>query len=105
MSYKLAVCDDSQTDSSYISTLVTDWALLNGHLIKINTFPSAEAFLFHYADEKDYDILMLDIKMDRMDGMELAKRFVNLIPQYRSYSSRDFLILWRKDMKFAHSTI
>ncbi len=74
MSYKLAVCDDNQTDSSYISTLVTNWALSNGYMIKINTFPSAEAFLFHYADEKDYDILMLDIKMDRMDGMELAKK-------------------------------
>ena len=39
----------------------------------IDTFPSAEAFLFHYAEKKDYDILLLDIEMGAMDGVTLAK--------------------------------
>lgn len=35
--------------------------------------PSAEAFLFHYAEKKDYDILLLDIEMGAIDGVTLAK--------------------------------
>jgi len=42
--------------------------------VDIHTFPSAESFLFDYAEQKDYDILLLDIEMSSMNGVELAKR-------------------------------
>ena len=35
---------------------------------------SAESFLFHYAEESDYDILLLDIEMGKINGIELARR-------------------------------
>lgn len=35
---------------------------------------SAEKFLFHYADDKAWDILLLDIEMGAMDGVTMAKR-------------------------------
>ena len=35
--------------------------------LKEEDFPSTEAFLFHYAEYKDYDILLLDIEMANMD--------------------------------------
>ena len=37
-------------------------------------FPSAEAFLFRYAEDKDWDMLLLDIEMGTMDGVTMAKR-------------------------------
>lgn len=37
------------------------------------TFSSAENFLFRYAEESDYDILLLDIEMGVMDGVSMAK--------------------------------
>ena len=37
-------------------------------------FSSAENFLFQYAEEKAWDMLLLDIEMVGMDGVELAKR-------------------------------
>ena len=37
-------------------------------------FQSAEEFLFHYEDDKKYDILLLDIEMKQMNGVELAKK-------------------------------
>lgn len=71
--YKLAICDDNPTDCNYVLSLVNQWAE-NMHIsIKINTFPSAESFLFHYAEEKDYDILLLDIEMGEIDGVTMAK--------------------------------
>ena len=35
--------------------------------------PSPESFLFQYAEQKDYDILLLDIEMQSMNGVALAK--------------------------------
>lgn len=43
-------------------------------MVHIDTFTSAENFLFHYAEESDYDILLLDIEMGAMDGVTMAKR-------------------------------
>lgn len=74
MTYQIAICDDSQSDLSYIESLVRQWAEESNNTITVHTFPSAEAFLFHYADNKSYDILLLDIEMGNMDGVELAKR-------------------------------
>jgi len=73
MTYKIAICDDNNTDSQYIANLVSLWAKQQNILVKADTFPSAEAFLFHYTEHKDYDILLLDIEMGQMDGVTMAK--------------------------------
>lgn len=73
MGYQIAVCDDSQSDREYVSGLVRKWAKTCGAEIHMDLFPSAEAFLFHYAEHKNYDILILDIEMGEMDGVSLAK--------------------------------
>lgn len=74
MKYKIAICDDSDADREYVLNMVNHWALVAGHQVEINTFSSAENFLFHYAEESDYDILLLDIEMGEMDGVTMAKR-------------------------------
>lgn len=73
MNYKIAICDDNETDIAYIAKMVHSWAEKSKNTITIESFPSAESFLFHYADEKDYDILLLDIEMKAINGVELAK--------------------------------
>lgn len=74
MRYKIAICDDSDADRQYVFNMVDHWAVLTGHMVHIDTFSSAENFLFHYAEENDYDILLLDIEMGAMDGVAMAKR-------------------------------
>lgn len=74
MEYKIAVCDDAEADRKYIAALCARWAARAGHLAQIDEFPSAESFLFRYDAEKDYDILLLDIEMGAMDGVEMAKK-------------------------------
>lgn len=73
MTYKIAICDDNQTDIQYMQTLVNRWAEDAGVQVHLASFLSAEAFLFHYAEQKDYDILLLDIEMTGMDGVTMAK--------------------------------
>lgn len=74
MKYKIAICDDSEADRQIVSDMVQHWAAGVGHVVHIDTFTSAENFLFHYAEESDYDILLLDIEMGAMDGVTMAKR-------------------------------
>lgn len=73
MNYKIAICDDSDADREYILNMVQRWAEGAGHSVHADMFGSAESFLFHYAEESDYDILLLDIEMGGMDGVTMAK--------------------------------
>lgn len=74
MKYKIAICDDSDADRQYVLNMVERWAVSAGHVVHTDTFTSAENFLFHYAKESDYDILLLDIEMGAMDGVTMAKQ-------------------------------
>jgi DNA-binding LytR/AlgR family response regulator len=74
MTYKIAICDDSDADRQYVLDMVNRWTQRAGHTVHTDTFASAENFLFHYAEESDYDILLLDIEMGAMDGVTMAKR-------------------------------
>lgn len=73
MHYKIAVCDDEAADRTLLDALVRRWAAGACHTVRIDAFSSAEQFLFHYAAENDYDILLLDVEMGQMDGVALAK--------------------------------
>lgn len=74
MKYKIAICDDDKNQINHISSLVTKWGTESGHTCEIRTFASAEAFLFAYEEEKDFDILLLDVEMGGISGIELARR-------------------------------
>lgn len=74
MSCRIAVCDDCEADRQYVSQMVSRWASDAGRAAHIDLFRSAEQFLFHYAEESDYDILILDIEMGAMDGVSMARR-------------------------------
>ena len=74
MKYKIAICDDSDADREYVLNMVNRWAAGAGYVVHTDTFNSAENFLFHYAEESDFDILLLDIEMGGMDGVTMAKR-------------------------------
>lgn len=74
MKYKIAICDDEQEQIEYIASLVSAWSDRNGHGCDIRTFASAEAFLFEYEDDSSYDVLLLDVEMKNITGIELAKR-------------------------------
>ena len=51
----------------------TKWAEKNRHLIDLKLYSEAKSFLFDYEEEKDFDILLLDVEMPGITGIELAK--------------------------------
>ncbi|MBQ8641147.1 MAG: response regulator transcription factor [Clostridia bacterium] len=74
MHLKIAVCDDDEKQIEYLGSLVSAWSGGTFHTCGIHRFTSAEAFLFRYAEDKAWDILLLDIEMPGESGVELAKR-------------------------------
>lgn len=71
---RIAVIDDQPADRDYIAALVTRWAKDRDTAVTTVPFPSAESFLFAYSEDKNFDILLLDIEMSGEDGITLAKR-------------------------------
>jgi DNA-binding LytR/AlgR family response regulator len=73
MKLKIAICDDEANQIEYLTDVVTTWAKKNRHAVEIKPYSAARSLLFDYREEKDFDILLLDIEMPGMSGVELAK--------------------------------
>ena len=73
MKLKIAICDDEANQIEYLSGVVTTWAKKNRHAVEIKPYSAAKSLLFDYCEEQDFDILLLDIEMPGMSGVELAK--------------------------------
>ena len=73
MKLKLAICDDDAKQRDYLTDIVTAWGKKNRHLIELKQYVCADSFLFDYEEEKDFDILLLDVEMPGRSGVELAK--------------------------------
>ena len=74
MKYSIAICDDVREDRGHLRGLLKRWAKGRGHSVEISEFSSAENFLFCYAQEGNFHLLLLDIEMGAMDGVAMAKR-------------------------------
>ena len=73
MSYRAAICDDSTTDAEFVGSILHQWAAERGIEVESERFASADAFLFRYAEDKSFDLLLLDVEMPVTDGVTLAK--------------------------------
>lgn len=62
--YRIAVCDDQQADAEYVASFIKKWASGRAVLVHVEMFPSAEAFWFQYEEDRNFDILFLDIEMN-----------------------------------------
>lgn len=73
--FRIAICEDEKVILDFETSLVKDWAetsLCKGEL-ELDTYISSEQFLFESEDKAPYDLLIFDIQMKNMNGMELAK--------------------------------
>jgi DNA-binding LytR/AlgR family response regulator len=73
METTIAICDDEHQQTEYTKTLVNKWAARSRAQVRIDMFGSAENFKSAWNENKQYDILLLDIQMGGQNGVELAK--------------------------------
>ncbi|MCI9277226.1 MAG: response regulator transcription factor [Lachnospiraceae bacterium] len=74
MPCRVAICDDDKNQLNSLQSVIEKWGRISGSPCEVSAFPSAEAFLFAYEEDKHWDILLLDVEMEGMSGMGLARR-------------------------------
>ncbi len=81
---RIAICDDQKAHLALLQEGCRRWGESCGEKVQVLGFSSAEAFLFSYEKDKRLDVLLLDIQMPGLSGMDLARRL---------RENRDFLTL------------
>ena len=71
---KIAIVDDEISEQEIIAKYIGEWAEVKKELVEFSCFDSSEGFLFSWEDAKDYALLVLDIEMGKISGLELAKK-------------------------------
>ena len=71
--FRIAICEDEKVVLDFETSLVNKWAAGRGCSLELDSYISAEQFLFESEDKAPYDVLIFDIQMKNMNGMELAK--------------------------------
>ena len=73
MQITIALCDDDSEQIKNLRRLIGEWADGKPFAVNIAGYESGEQFLFEYTDNP-CDLLLLDIEMSGINGMELAKK-------------------------------
>ncbi len=71
---RISICDDERAQQELLKSYIGQWAKEKNEKVVVNCFQSAEKFLFAWEEDKLYDLLILDVEMGEMNGMELAKK-------------------------------
>ena len=69
---QIAVCDDEPIDRQQVETLTTDIMTAEGLACALSGYESATALLTAIQGGAQFHILLLDVMMEGLDGMELA---------------------------------
>lgn len=72
--FRIGICEDEPAQQSHLEKCIRAWAERQGCKPVIDKYDSGEQFLFEYEDREAYDLLILDIQMGQLNGMELAKK-------------------------------
>ena len=70
----IAVVDDEQVHRDILVKYIKEWKKQKMADAEVETFHSSDAFYFTWCGEQRFDVLFLDICMDGMDGVSLAKK-------------------------------
>lgn len=71
---KIAVIEDEKAHRDLLVHYLDEWRRGQERAVVVETFASGESFWFRYEEERDFDVLFLDIQMPGMNGMDLARK-------------------------------
>lgn len=73
--YRIVICEDESFQMKQIMTQVERYGKARNISLNVKGFDCAELFLNHL--NESYDLVFLDIHLPGIDGIQLAKKFVN----------------------------
>ena len=71
---KIAIIEDEQSHIDLLSGYLQAWGSKKQVRMGIISFTSAESFLFYWEEDKSFDVLFVDIQMEQMSGMDMARK-------------------------------
>lgn len=71
---KVAICEDEPMCVDLLDAFIKQWARENGIFVEVLSYGTAEQFLFDFGNDESIDLIFLDIKMGKMNGIELAHK-------------------------------
>lgn len=98
MNLNIAICDDEINDISILKKYISRYNVETDNNIVVSSFLSAKELLLDYSNNH-YDVVLLDIEMPDINGMDLAKQlretdddlfivFTTSYPEYMHESSK-----------------
>ncbi|MGG7162189.1 LytR/AlgR family response regulator transcription factor [Clostridium ihumii] len=92
---KIGLCDDNKLYLEQLSKIIKNISISTDIKFEISIFNSGESLLDFYSNHKDYfDILFLDILMDGINGVDLAKSI-------RNYNYNEYIIFITTSKEYA----
>lgn len=76
----IAICDDDENMVEYVNKVVYEYFFKNKMLVKIIPYTNSENLAFDVQEGHYFDMIILDIQMPKLSGMQLAKSIRNHIP-------------------------
>ena len=70
---RIAIVEDEEELHNYYRKILEAWGEKNGVRLSLTYVRSSEEFLFKYDKQNIFDIIFLDVWMNDMNGMELAR--------------------------------
>ena len=71
---KLAIIEEEPVHTELLSQYIETWSNDRNIPVEVTPFINAESFLFMWEEQHDFDVLLVDIRMKEMTGMEMAKK-------------------------------
>ncbi|AIO19077.1 Transcriptional regulatory protein YpdB [Candidatus Izimaplasma bacterium HR1] len=71
---RICLVDDDSTQLDYLKLIIEKWADNNNVNFHIDFYHSSEEMLFENNESYPFDMILLDIQMGKINGIELAKK-------------------------------
>lgn len=70
---KAAIIEDDPLHADLLEKYLLEWSNGKNILLAIDKYKNAESFLFEWEPGLGFDVLFIDIQMQEMNGIEMAK--------------------------------
>ena len=82
MNLKIAVCDDNKKDREKLKSILLNYYIANDVELSVDLYADGKELLNHYQKPEDYQIILLDIEMPEISGIQLAETIRSEIDKY-----------------------
>ena len=80
---RIAYCEDESAQAQQVKSFWKEWSKAREINCQVEIFQNAESFLFAQEPLRrlPYDMLLLDIRMKEMDGLEASRKILDEFPE------------------------